>query len=95
MRGFARTRTRNDTCRSPRVHEMRSKVSRALWLRVHPRFTRSVTALRALRIAVLAPLAWRTPPRHHGPWEQFASLLTEGLARGHDVTLFATADAVT
>jgi glycosyltransferase involved in cell wall biosynthesis len=49
-----------------------------------------------LRIAVLAPLAWRTPPRHYGPWEQFASLLTEGLmTRGHDVTLFATADSVT
>jgi glycosyltransferase involved in cell wall biosynthesis len=49
-----------------------------------------------LRIAVLAPLAWRTPPRHYGPWEQFASLLTEGLMkRGHDVTLFATADSVT
>ncbi len=49
-----------------------------------------------LRIAVLAPLAWRTPPRHYGPWEQFASLLTEGLvARGHNVTLFATADSVT
>ena len=50
----------------------------------------------ALRIAVLAPIAWRTPPRHYGPWEQFASLLTEGLvAAGHDVTLFATADSVT
>lgn len=49
-----------------------------------------------LRVAVLAPLAWRTPPRHYGPWEQFASLLTEGLVqRGHDVTLFATADSVT
>jgi len=49
-----------------------------------------------LRIAVLAPIAWRTPPRHYGPWELFASLLTEGLvARGHDVTLFATADSVT
>jgi glycosyltransferase involved in cell wall biosynthesis len=45
---------------------------------------------------VLAPLAWRTPPRHYGPWEQFASLLTEGLvACGHQVTLFATADSVT
>jgi glycosyltransferase involved in cell wall biosynthesis len=45
---------------------------------------------------VLAPLAWRTPPRHYGPWEQFASLLTEGLvASGHHVTLFATADSVT
>ena len=49
-----------------------------------------------LRIGVLAPIAWRTPPRHYGPWEQFASLLAEGLvAAGHDVTLFATADSVT
>lgn len=49
-----------------------------------------------LRIAVLAPIAWRTPPRHYGPWELFASLLTEGLVDlGHDVTLFATADSVT
>jgi glycosyltransferase involved in cell wall biosynthesis len=49
-----------------------------------------------LRIAVLAPISWRVPPRHYGPWEQFASLLTEGLvARGVDVTLFATADSVT
>ena len=49
-----------------------------------------------LRVAVLAPISWRTPPRHYGPWEQFASLLTEGLAlRGHDVTLFATADSIT
>ena len=47
-------------------------------------------------MAVLAPLAWRTPPIHYGPWEQFASLLTEGLVRaGHDVTLFATADSIT
>ena len=45
---------------------------------------------------MLAPIAWRTPPRHYGPWEQFASLLTEGLvAAGHDVTLFATADSLT
>jgi glycosyltransferase involved in cell wall biosynthesis len=52
--------------------------------------------MRSLRIAVLSPIAWRTPPRHYGPWEQFASLLTEGLVRlGHDVTLFATGDSVT
>jgi glycosyltransferase involved in cell wall biosynthesis len=45
---------------------------------------------------VLAPIAWRTPPRHYGPWEQFASLLAEGLvAAGHHVTLFATADSIT
>ncbi|MGZ4333800.1 MAG: glycosyltransferase family 4 protein [Gaiellaceae bacterium] len=49
-----------------------------------------------LRVGVLAPIAWRVPPRHYGPWEQFASLLTEGLvSRGVDVTLFATADSLT
>jgi glycosyltransferase involved in cell wall biosynthesis len=49
-----------------------------------------------VRVAVLAPISWRTPPRHYGPWELFASLLTEGLVtRGHDVTLFATGDSVT
>ncbi len=50
----------------------------------------------ALRVAMLAPISWRVPPRHYGPWEQFVSLLTEGLvARGLDVTLFATADSET
>lgn len=45
---------------------------------------------------MLAPVAWRTPPRHYGPWEQVASLLSEGLvARGVDVTLFATLDSAT
>ncbi|HEY5877638.1 MAG TPA: glycosyltransferase family 4 protein [Nakamurella sp.] len=49
-----------------------------------------------MRIAMLAPVAWRTPPRHYGPWEQVTSLLTEGLvAAGVDVTLFATLDSVT
>jgi glycosyltransferase involved in cell wall biosynthesis len=52
--------------------------------------------LAALRVAVLAPVSWRVPPRHYGPWEQFASLLTEGLVeRGIDVTLFATGDSQT
>jgi glycosyltransferase involved in cell wall biosynthesis len=51
---------------------------------------------RALRVGVIAPIAWRVPPRGYGPWEQIASTLTEGLVdRGHDVTLFATADSVT
>jgi glycosyltransferase involved in cell wall biosynthesis len=50
----------------------------------------------ALRVAILAPISWRVPPRRYGPWEQFASLLTEGLVeRGVDVTLFATSDSVT
>ena len=49
-----------------------------------------------MRIGVLASIAHRTPPRGYGPWEQVASTLAEGLvARGHDVTLFATADSVT
>src|SRR5690348_3038986 len=49
-----------------------------------------------LRVAMLAPISWRVPPRGYGPWEQFASLLAEGLVRrGVDVTLFATADSVT
>lgn len=49
-----------------------------------------------MRIAMLAPIAWRTPPRHYGPWELVTSLLTEALvARGVDVTLFATLDSRT
>jgi len=49
-----------------------------------------------LRIAMLAPISWRTPPRHYGPWELVTSLLTEALvARGIDVTLFATRDSLT
>ena len=49
-----------------------------------------------VRVAMLAPISWRVPPRHYGPWEQFVSLLTEGLvARGVDVTLFATGDSLT
>ncbi|MBB2150708.1 glycosyltransferase family 4 protein [Pedobacter gandavensis] len=49
-----------------------------------------------MKIAVLAPVAWRTPPRHYGPWEQMASNLTEGLVEaGLEVTLFATGDSLT
>lgn len=49
-----------------------------------------------MKIAMLSPVAWRTPPVKYGPWERVVSLLTEGLAeRGIDVTLFATADSVT
>jgi len=48
------------------------------------------------RIAVLSPVAWRTPPRQYGAWETVASNLTEGLvSRGWDVTLYATGDSVT
>lgn len=49
-----------------------------------------------MKIAMLSPIAWRTPPRQYGPWENVVSLLTEGLVvRGIDVTLFATADSKT
>lgn len=49
-----------------------------------------------MRVAMLAPISWRVPPRHYGPWERVVSLLTEGLVeRGIDVTLFATADSLT
>lgn len=49
-----------------------------------------------MKIAMLAPIAWRTPPRAYGPWELVTSLLTEALvARGIDVTLFATMDSIT
>ncbi|TPG15821.1 glycosyltransferase family 4 protein [Sphingomonas koreensis] len=49
-----------------------------------------------MRIAMFAPISWRTPPRHYGPWELVTSLLTEALvARGVDVTLFATLDSIT
>ncbi len=49
-----------------------------------------------MKIAMLAPISWRTPPRHYGPWELVTSLLTEALVRrGIDVTLFATQDSQT
>ena len=49
-----------------------------------------------MRVALLGPIAWRTPPVHYGPWELITSLLAEGLtARGVDVTLFATLDSIT
>ncbi|HEX5169682.1 MAG TPA: glycosyltransferase family 4 protein [Cyclobacteriaceae bacterium] len=49
-----------------------------------------------MKVAILSPIAWRTPPRKYGPWEQVASNLAEGLTeRGIDVTLFATGDSIT
>jgi len=50
----------------------------------------------AKRIAILSPVAWRTPPRQYGAWETVASNIAEGLVRrGWDVTLFATGDSIT
>lgn len=49
-----------------------------------------------MKIAMLSPIAWRTPPKKYGPWELIVSLLSEGLIeRGIDVTLFATKDSIT
>ena len=48
------------------------------------------------RVAILSPIAWRTPPRQYGAWETVAGNIAEGLvARGWDVTLFATRDSIT
>ena len=49
-----------------------------------------------MKIAMLSPISWRTPPRHYGPWETVVSLLTEELvSMGIEVTLFASGDSVT
>jgi glycosyltransferase involved in cell wall biosynthesis len=49
-----------------------------------------------VRIAHIAPVATTIPPPKSGSVETMTSLLTEGLvARGHDVTLFATGDSKT
>ncbi|MBU1087314.1 MAG: glycosyltransferase [Candidatus Omnitrophica bacterium] len=49
-----------------------------------------------MKIALISPIAWRTPPVHYGPWENIVSLLCEGLTKkGIDVTLFATGESVT
>src|ERR1700761_2221196 len=49
-----------------------------------------------MKVAILAPVAWRTPPRHYGPWEQVASNIAEGMVKkGLEVTLFATGDSLT
>ena len=49
-----------------------------------------------MKIAVLAPIAWRTPPTEYGPWEQVASNITEGLVRkGFEVSLFASGNSIT
>ena len=47
-------------------------------------------------MAILSPVAWRTPPRQYGAWETVAANIADGLVgRGWDVTLFASGDSVT
>jgi glycosyltransferase involved in cell wall biosynthesis len=49
-----------------------------------------------MKVAILSPIAWQTPPIHYGPWEQMASNLAENLVKlGVEVTLFATGDSHT
>ncbi len=49
-----------------------------------------------LRIGLLAPIAWRVPPRAYDPWELVVSHLAEGLVeRGHEVVPFATGNSET
>jgi glycosyltransferase involved in cell wall biosynthesis len=49
-----------------------------------------------LRIALVAPVATSVPPPRSGSIETMTALLADGLvARGHDVTLFATGTSVT
>jgi glycosyltransferase involved in cell wall biosynthesis len=49
-----------------------------------------------VRIAQIASIAFSIPPRSHGGTEIAIDLLTRGLvARGHDVTLFASGDSRT
>jgi glycosyltransferase involved in cell wall biosynthesis len=56
--------------------------------------TTSNASLRGLRLAVLAPIAWPTPPAGYGPWEQIAFNIADGMRRrGLDVTMFATGNS--
>ncbi len=49
-----------------------------------------------MKIAQIAPLSVSVPPKRYGGTELVVSLLTEELvARGHEVTLFASGDSVT
>lgn len=49
-----------------------------------------------MKVAILSSIAWRTPPRQYGPWEQVASNIAEGLVeQGIEVTLFASGDSIT
>lgn len=49
-----------------------------------------------MKIAVLSPLIERVPPFGYGGTEKIVSLVTDGLvARGHDVTLYASGDSKT
>ncbi len=49
-----------------------------------------------MKIGIISPVGWRTPPEHFGPYERVAYLITEGLIKeGIDVKLFATGNSKT
>jgi glycosyltransferase involved in cell wall biosynthesis len=53
-----------------------------------------VADLTGFKVAILGAISWPTPPPGYGPWEQVAYNIARGLvARGVDVTLFATANS--
>jgi glycosyltransferase involved in cell wall biosynthesis len=57
---------------------------------------RSYGEVLLMKIAQIAPLAERCPPKLYGGTERIVSYLTEELVRrGHDVTLFASGDSIT
>src|SRR5438477_4750685 len=57
---------------------------------------RQGVASEGMRIAQVAPLFERVPPHQYGGTERIVSYLTEELvARGHEVTLFASGDSQT
>src|SRR5690348_10393491 len=57
---------------------------------------RSQEEVLLMKIAQVAPLCERVPPKLYGGTERVVSFLTEELVRqGHDVTLFASGDSKT
>ena len=63
---------------------------------VNPRPPMANSTMPRLRIAQIAPLYERIPPKLYGGTERVVSYITEELVRrGHDVTLFAAGDAQT
>ncbi len=71
-------------------------MARSTTLNTTDRAAGSVAGRNLLRIAQVAPLYERVPPKLYGGTERVVSYLTEELVRrGHDVTLFAAGDAVT
>src|SRR2546421_398757 len=49
-----------------------------------------------MKIGLIAPIAERVPPKKYGGTERIIHELTEELvARGHEVTLFASGDSIT